>query len=94
MSSQLIAQRLAGRGDVCRLECWKLQRGMREMGRVWGGGQSFPRGQYAQLPAVTNDRGISSYIASYTCVPHANDRTIEKTRCARLSHCRRYTFTR
>jgi len=90
MSSQLIAQRLAGRGDVCRLECWKLQRGMREMGRVWGGGQSFPRGQYAQLPAVTNDRGL--FVYRYTRVYYT--RTIEKTRCARLSHCRRDTFTR
>jgi len=60
MSSQLIAQYLARRGDVCRLECWKLQRGMRKMGRVRRG-QGFPWGQYAQLLVVENDRVLFVY---------------------------------
>lgn len=72
MSSQLIAQRLAGRGDVCRLECWKLQR----VYARWDGSerrtQGFPRGQYAQLSAVGNDR-VPPYIAN-TRVLHAIER--------------------
>lgn len=61
MSSQLIAQRL--RGDVCRLECWKLQRVCAWWDR---GGQGFPRGQYAQLPTVRDDRGPFVYRMCYT----------------------------
>ena len=60
MSSQLIAQYLARRGDVCRLECWKLQWGMRKMERVRRG-QGFPWGQYAQLHVVENDRVLFVY---------------------------------